>query len=349
MKKLKIKRIELDKGKISISLYFAFIVIAELGVAVGVSYGIAVLFEYVQGFTAALPSTVWMIIFSLCIGTVFALILNRFFFKPIKKLRDAMAEVAAGDFKQRLQSGSPAFEIQETYAYFNLMTEELQATEIIQSDFISNVSHEIKTPVSAIEGYAMLLQDESCSHEEQKQYVEKIILNTSRLSQLVGNILLLSKLDSQAIEGKISRFRLDEQIRGSIMLLEQNWESKNIELDVDLEEIQYQGIENLLSHVWTNIIGNAIKFSPLGSTIKITASVKDSNVICTIADEGSGIPEENMRHIFNRFYQCDNSHKQSGNGLGLSLAKKITDIHKGTISAKNLPEKGCVFTVILPI
>jgi len=242
-------KLKTDRGKLSISLYFAFIVAAELIVAVGVSYGVAVIFRYVPGPTEALPSSFWMIVFSIVIGLIFAFFLNRLFFKPIKKLSEAMKGVAAGDFKIRLSSKNLTHEVQDIYANFNLMTKELQATEIIQTDFISNVSHEIKTPISAVEGYAMLLQDTDCTKEEQQQYVEKILSNTNRLSELVGNILLLSKLESQAIETSKSRFRADEQIRRSIMLLEPKWEAKNIEFDVELDEVEFVGNEGLMFHV----------------------------------------------------------------------------------------------------
>ena len=351
MKKRNLMKMKLttDRGKLSISLYFAFIVAAELVVAVGVSYGIAVIFRYIPGPTAALPSSFWMIVFSLVIGLVFAFFLNRLFFKPIKRLSEAMNNVAKGDFKTKLHSKNVAHEVQDIYANFNLMTKELEATEILQTDFISNVSHEIKTPISAIEGYAMLLQDPDCTEEEQKQYVEKILFNTKRLSELVGNILLLSKLESQAIETSKKRFRVDEQIRRSIMLLEPKWDEKSIEFDVELEDAEFVGNEGLMFHVWNNIIGNAIKFSSNGGKIKLTLNTENDSAVFSCEDEGCGIPEESITHIFNKFYQCDSSRKSDGNGLGLALVKRITDIHGGKVLVRNLKEKGCIFTVILPL
>ena len=342
-------KLENDRGKLSISLYFAFIVAAELAVAVGVSYGIAVIFRYIPGPTAAFPSSFWMIIFSLVIGLVFAFFLNRLFFKPIKKLSEAMKNVAAGDFKVRLDSKNVTHEVQDIYANFNLMTKELEATEILQTDFISNVSHEIKTPISAVEGYAMLLQDPDCTKDEQKQYIEKILFNTNRLSELVGNILLLSRLESQAIETAKTHFRMDEQIRRSIMLLEPKWEAKNIEFDVELDDVEFFGNDGLTFHIWNNIIGNAIKFSANDGKIKLKLYTEQDKAIFSCEDEGCGIPEEAMTHIFNKFYQCDSSRKSDGNGLGLALVKRIIDIHSGKVLVQNLEEKGCRFTVVLPL
>lgn len=342
-------KMKTDRGKLSISLYFAFIVAAELVVAVGVSYGVAVLFRYLPGPTAAIPSSFWMVAFSIVIGLIFAFFLNRLFFKPIKKLSAAMKKVAAGDFKVRLDSKNVTHEVQDIYANFNLMTKELEATEMLQTDFISNVSHEIKTPISAVEGYVTLLQDTTCTEEEKQQYIDKILFNTNRLSELVGNILLLSKLEAQAIETSKTRFRADEQIRRSIMLLEPKWEAKNIEFDVELEDVEYVGNEGLIFHIWNNIIGNAIKFSSDEGKIKLKLHTDFGAAVFSCEDEGCGIPEEAMTHIFSKFYQCDSSRKSDGNGLGLALVKRIIDIHGGKVLVRNLEEKGCRFTVILPL
>jgi signal transduction histidine kinase len=227
------------------------------------------------------------------------------------------------------------------------MTRELAATEILKTDFVSNVSHEIKTPITAIEGYAMLLQGSETLSEEDSEYVDKILTNTQRLSELVGNVLLLSKIDNQAIETKAERFSLDEQIRQSILLLEPKWSEKNIELYVDLEHVIYEGNRGLMIHVWNNLIGNAIKFTPTDSTVKIMLSKGENNLVFEVEDQGSGIADMAINHIFDKFYQADSSHKQEGNGLGLSLAKRIIDIEGGQIKGEHI-EGGCRFTVILP-
>ena len=226
------------------------------------------------------------------------------------------------------------------------MAKELESTEIVQSDFVSNVSHEFKTPINAIEGYTTLLQGCEGLTPEEQEYVEKILFNTKRLSTLVGNILLLSKLENQSIVTNKTNFRLDEQIRQSIVMLEPAWEAKSIEFDAELESIEYTGNESLLYHVWDNIISNAIKFSPENSEIKIRLSKSASNIVFTVEDEGPGISDTTKKHLFDKFYQEDTSHKSEGNGLGLALTSRILAICQGSIDAENI-EGGCRFTVTL--
>ncbi|MBR3999543.1 MAG: HAMP domain-containing histidine kinase, partial [Clostridia bacterium] len=183
------------------------------------------------------------------------------------------------------------------------------------------------------------------SCEEETQYVEKILYNTKRLSGLVGNILLLSKIENQAIQTHQTSFRLDEQIRQSIVILEPEWVKKDIEFDVEMEDIELISSENLLYHVWNNLIGNAIKFSPDGGIIHLRLFSDSDGILFSVQDHGPGISEESQKHIFDKFYQADSSHKQEGNGLGLALVKKILHLCGGEVSAENVPEGGCRFTV----
>jgi signal transduction histidine kinase len=259
-----------------------------------------------------------------------------------------MSKVADGDFSVRIHSSSSSREIQEIYAGFNLMAEELQSTEILQTDFVSNVSHEFKTPINAIEGYSMLLQGNDDLTEEQREYVEKILFNTKRLSSLTGSILLLSKIENQKIATNNTSIRLDEQILETVVTLEPLWEAKNVDFDIDMGNISYFGNEMLMYHVWSNLIANAIKFGPVGGTVKLRLYVnRDGNTVFTVTDRGEGLSEDAKKHIFDKFYQGDSSHKEEGNGLGLSLVKKILDLEGGSIYAENVPEGGCRFTVTL--
>ena len=230
---------------------------------------------------------------------------------------------------------------------FNMMTKELKNTEVLQTDFVSNVSHEFKTPINAIEGYTTLLQGCDNLDETQQEYIEKILFNTNRLSTLVGNILLLSKIENQSIQTSRSKFRLDEQIRQSIVALEPAWEKKNIEFDVEMESIEYLGNESLFHHVWDNLIGNAIKFSPCGGLVVIRLEKDGKNILFVIEDNGPGLSEEAKKHLFDKFYQADSSHKQEGNGLGLALVKRILTIADGDIVAENKKDGGCRFSVHL--
>ena len=193
----------------------------------------------------------------------------------------------------------------------------------------------------------MLLQDDDNLTDEQKEYLQKIIFNTQRLSSLTGSILLLSKLENQSIVSNKTSFDLDEQIRKSILMLESAWEQKEIEFDVDLEDTDFVGNESLLHHIWDNLISNAIKFSHQGGKVSIKLQNLENKVIFTISDNGIGISEEEKNHIFDKFYQADSSHKQEGNGLGLALVKKIVDIEGGEIFVQSNDECGCTFTVVM--
>ena len=260
-----------------------------------------------------------------------------------------MKEVAGGNFQVNAQCASKLKDVQDIYANFNRMVKELGATETLQTDFISSVSHEFKTPINAIEGYAALLQDHQQTPEEQETYIEKILFNTRRLSTLTGNILLLSKINNQSISPQSSVFRLDEQVRQAILALERKWEEKDIQFDVDLDKITYTGYEKLLIHVWTNLIDNAIKFDPQGGSIRLRMCRQPDGILFTIDDNGPGIPLEEQERIFHKFYQSDNSREVDGNGLGLALVKQIVALSDGTIQVENLQGGGCRFTVWLPI
>ncbi len=332
------------KINISIRVWFTLLAMVGLGVSTTIA---GVVVEIIRMFKVPsyLPDVIWFVLISTGIGWFIHYFFSMKFINPVMKLNKAMKAVAEGDYSVRLEQKRELKEIQEIYLNFNLMAQELGATEILQTGFVSNVSHEFKTPINAIEGYATLLQgQEQSTISEKEAYVEKILLNTRRLSKLVGNMLLLSKLDNQVIQSKQTRFRLDEQIRQSIVILEPAWEAKDIEFDVEMEDIEYFGNESLLHHVWDNLISNAIKFSPQNGCIKIRMHIGEGSIVFSIEDEGPGIQEKDAKHIFDRFYQSDSSHKEEGNGLGLALVKQIIDICNGKISVENL-KVGCRFTV----
>lgn len=329
-------------------LRFTLLIIVTMAVIVFLSEMLTALLRKYFDIRIQIPDAVWAVLVSVVLGSAVTTFLGKKIFDPIQKLCEAMRSVADGDFEVRLDDQYGFQEIREIYGNFNLMTRALQSTEILQTDFVSNVSHEFKTPINAIEGYATLLQDEEkLLTEEQLQYVEKILFNTKRLSKLVGNILLLSKVDNQMIQAKQASFRIDEQIRQSIVLMESEWTRKNIDFDVDLETVEYTGSENLMLHVWDNLLGNAVKFSPQNGLIEIRLVHRGSRIIYTIADSGPGIPEEMQKHIFDRFYQSDSSHKEEGNGLGLALVKQIVGLAGGEVGVENIPGRGCRFTVTL--
>lgn len=337
-----------QRNRFSLRTRLTLFVTLEMLICILISYGVDVLFNHVILLGWKVPLELELVGVCLLVGILVTSQLSRYFFNPIKKLRGAMGKVAEGDFSVRLEEKSTSKEIMEIYIGFNLMAHELNATEILQTDFVSNVSHEFKTPINAIEGYSTLLQGGDNLDETQQEYVEKILFNTQRLSSLVGSILLLSKLENQQIPTNQSQFRLDEQIRQSVVALETAWVKKDIELDVELDRVCYTGNEQMMRHVWDNLISNAIKFSPEGSAVKLRLTKKEKKLIFAVYDQGPGLSEDAQKHIFDKFYQVDSSHKQEGNGLGLALVKRILTIEKGHVSVENLPEGGCCFTVTLP-
>lgn len=305
-------------------------------------------FRHWFGVTPELPIFVWAMVFSGTIGVAVTNHMTKMLIDPIAKLRSAMREVADGDFKVEVKCESRIQDVQDIYDSFNSMVRELSTTETLQTDFISDVSHEFKTPINAIEGYASLLEGEP-SPEEQRAYVEKILFNTRSLSALTGNILLLSKLSNQSILPQKTQFRLDEQIRQAIVALEQKWSEKELGFEVELAETPFFGYESLLPHVWTNLIGNAVKFSHKGGEIRIKMMRTEGAVVFTIEDDGPGIVPGDEEHIFTKFYQSESSHGMEGNGLGLALVRQIVEMSGGSVDVQNLEAGGCRFTVRLPL
>ncbi len=348
MKKIKFNyRSWKTKKRQSFKFYFVLFSMIVIASAISIGSAFNEVLNLLLSEDIEIPNYLITFTVSLIVGLILAFFIGKSLINPIKELKDLMNEVANGNLNIRANEKSIFDEIEDMKHYFNLMMKELSATETIQSDFISNVSHEFKTPLNAIDGYATLLSDDNITEIERKEYIEKIHFNARRMNELIQNILLLSKIDNQAINFKKNEYSLDEQIRQSILFLEPKWMEKNVEFDVDLDEVKFTGSESLMMHVWNNLIDNAIKFGPKSAIIKITLKNIGDEIIFTIEDEGPGIKGESIDFIFNKFYQIDTSHKSEGNGLGLSLVKKIIDIHEGSINVENLQDKGCKFTVKL--
>ena len=221
-------------------------------------------------------------------------------------------------------------------------------TETMQTDFVSHVSHEFRTPLAAIEGYATLLQDEAASDEERAQYAERILLSTRRLSVLVGDVLLLSKTERRGILPPPISYRLDEQVREALLAQETAWTDRQIEFDVELCEVTYEGQESLLYHVFSNLISNAVKYAPMGGQVRLSLSEEAETVTFTVEDNGPGIPEEERTRIFRKFYRADGARSSSGNGLGLALVKNVLETVGGQIAVSDVQPHGARFTVPLP-
>ncbi len=249
---------------------------------------------------------------------------------PIIQISEATKEVAKGDFSMKIDYKSDD-EIGILARNFNVMTAELSNMEYLRKDFISSVSHELKTPIASIQGFAEMLQNKNVTEENYQAYTNIIIEETKRLSHLSSNMLRLSKLDHQFIPESTNPFSIDEQIRRTVVLLEEKWSSKNLGFDIDLEKMDYMGDEAMIQQIWMNLIDNAIKFSRESGLISIQGKKNRDYVVIEIKDQGVGISQVDQRRVFEKFFQADKSHSIEGSGLGLAIVKKIVEIYGGEI------------------
>ncbi len=284
--------------------------------------------------------------------TVISVILMRISIKkmlqPIQQLTEATKKVASGDFHVKLETKRED-EIAELTKNFNEMVTDLGSIECLQKEFIDNVSHEIKTPISSIQGFAELLEDDTLSKEERKEYSNIIKEETNRLLNLSTNMLKLSKLQNQNKITQKEQIDITEQIRKAISLLEPKWSEKEIVFNISMEEKYFYGDEDLIFQVWVNIIENAIKFSKQYGKIDISLKEKENWIEIKIEDYGRGMDEEEKKKIFTRFYQIDKSHSGQGSGLGLAIVKRIVELSKGTIEVESQKDIGTTITIRLPI
>lgn len=274
--------------------------------------------------------------------------ISRKIVNPIKKITDATKKVASGDFTIELETKRDD-EIGELTHNFNKMVKELNSIECLQKDFINNVSHEIKTPISSIQGFAKLLEADDLSKEERKEYAEIIKEESDRLLYLSTNILKLAKLENQERIMNKTKFNIAEQIRRTISVLEPKWKEKNIKFNVSLKEQEFLGEKDLMYQVWMNIIENSIKFSKQDGQIDVKMKTNQDSIIVEIKDYGIGMEEEEAKKIFDRFYQVDKSHTKPGAGLGMTIAKKIVELSGGKIEVTSKLNESTTFIVTLPI
>lgn len=287
---------------------------------------------------------------SIPIGLFVSMAAVKFPLKPVRDLIDGMDALAAGDFKIRMNAGSimkryPTFVgVSES---FNKMAEELECTEMLRSDFINNFSHEFKTPIVSIAGFAKLLKRGDLSPQQQREYLDIIEEESMRLSYMATNVLNLTKVENQTILSEVSEFNLSEQVRSCILMLERKWDSKNLDLQLEFGEHMICANEELLKQVWINLLDNAIKFTPDGHTVQVRISENDSGLLVAVMNTGSDISPEDQKKIFNKFYQADQSHATQGNGVGLAVVKRIVELHGGEIDVCSENDV-TVFSVHLP-
>lgn len=272
--------------------------------------------------------------------------------KPMKELAEATAKVAQGDFSiyvPPIHTMDKLDYLDVMIADFNKMVEELGSIETLKTDFFSNVSHEIKTPIAVIQNNAELLQNGNGTEAQRQEYIEAILQATHRLSGLITNMLNLNKLEKQVIQPVPEPFDVSAQLCECALQFEDIWEKKNITFDADIEErVMIEADAGLLEIVWTNLLSNAMKFTPEGGSVCITQTSDQDRITVCVSDTGCGMDENTLKRIFDKFYQGDTSHATEGNGLGLALVQRILQLSDGTIAVKSVPGKGSVFTVTLP-
>lgn len=285
---------------------------------------------------------------SILIGTVLTFVLSHLPLRPLNQLIQAIHRVAEGNFETKINFKHPK-EFRELADCFNQMTEELAGIEMLRSDFVNNFSHEFKTPIVSILGFANLLKKGNLSEAEHSEYLDIMISECKRLSSLSTNVLNLSKVESLSLLTDVTEYNAGEQVREAILLVEPKWNAKNISFDLDIEDIRITANLSLLQQVWVNLIDNAVKFSQDNSTISIGVTQSNHNFIFTIKDNGIGMNTETLERIFDKFYQGDLSHSTEGNGLGLPLVWKIIKLHHGSVKVSSHPGKGSIFVVTLPV
>lgn len=271
--------------------------------------------------------------------------------RPVKNIIKGLNKITSGDFNKKIPN---ILELTDTNQFniiidqINKMAEELGGVETLRTDFIANVSHELKTPLSAINNYGTLLQSPDLTEDERIEYAKAVTENSRRLANLITNILKLNKLENQQIYPKAEPYNLSEQLCECLLGFETVWEQKNIEIDTDIEEnVIISADSELLSLVWNNLFSNAIKFTDNGGTVFVGLKKENEYAIVTVTDTGCGMSAETGKHIFEKFYQGDTSHAVKGNGLGLALVKRVVDIMNGEISVQSELGKGSTFTVKL--
>ena len=350
------KRRKEREQRFSLTLLLAFIVFLVLLVALSLAaLTIYLLIEFdviasIDGQVDFGSLLIFMSLISLVIGSALTVLLGKIPLSPINKLVNGMNNLADGKFETRLEyarpiENHPAFV--EISGSFNRMAEQLQNTEMLRGDFINNFSHEFKTPIVSIAGFAEILESDDLSEEDRAQYISAIKEESRRLASMATNILELTKVENQSILTDVSHYNVSEQLRSALVLLEGKWSKLNIELDFDFDEYYISGNEEFLKQVWINLLDNAIKFVDEGGTISAKITPSENDLRIDISNTGTTIPVEKQKYIFNKFYQVDESHSTKGNGIGLAIVKRIVELHNGSVSVKS--ENGLTtFTVCLP-
>ena len=292
---------------------------------------------------------VLLLVVAVAAVAVLITIMSRSTTNPIRELSRAAKEIAGGNYDVTVPERDRVEEFGELERNFNLMTAELRANEYLRKDFISSVSHQLKTPLSILNGYAQLLAGGGLSAEEEREYSQTIAQESDRLVGLIDDMLRLSRIDHREIQRKAEIFPLGEQLRRAVLQLEPRWSAAGLNVSADIPDFDYTGDSELLYQVWVNLLENAVKFTPAGGRIGVSLAAAENAATVTVWDTGCGMDEDTLPRIFEQFYQGDTDRRGDGCGLGLALCKRIVELHGGAISAESRPGEGSRFTVSLPV
>ena len=304
-------------------------------------------FHVTDHFTAAGYETLGTLVIFILIIVPMNTIIYRRRIREINTLSEGISSVAGGNYGTRIES-KKGDQMTPVYEDFNKMCAELSSVQILRNDFINSYSHEFKTPIASINGFASLLLEKDLSEEQRQEYLKIIVDESARLSNLANNTILLSKLSSQQIVTDTQRYDISEQIRQCAIILSKSWLNKKIEFSGEFPPAMFVGNKELMQHLWLNLLGNAIKFTPTGGEITAEVLLRDGSILVQISDTGEGMSKETLSHLFDPYYQGDASHSGQGLGLGLSIAKRIVELCGGSIAVQSEPGTGSKFTVALP-
>lgn len=327
---------------LTLQTFFVVLIVVVIASAIALMYRVAITDMHMIGVLSMLVPIVVLV-------TLVNFLFTRYIYRYLDKISDAMQKVADGDYTVRLDAEKDQ-PFRELYRNFNTMAEELGGVEMLKNDFINGYAHELRTPITSINGFAeMLLNDDgTLSREEKRSYLEIIASESRRLADLAGNSLLMSRLDTQKIIPDKKPFSLDEQLRRCSILLSGQWTEKELDMTMDLDEAVYVGDYDLMQHLWINLLTNAVKYTPKGGSITVTLKNEEKFIAVSVADTGKGIPPEDRERIFDKYYQTDKSHSKRGLGLGLAICKRIVQLCNGSLTVESEVGVGSTFTVKLP-
>ncbi len=350
------KKRAMKKILLSLYHYFCFFLLMAFLISCCMLLFLSILAESMdivyteENINAAAVLTFWNVVFLSLICTVIDGLRRKIMVdRPVKKIVSAAERIAKGDYTVRikpLSSINRADGLDTVAECFNKMAEELSGVETLQTDFIANVSHELKTPIAVMQNYGQLLESPDLSEEERIKYAGAVSDACRRLADLVTNILKLNKLENKQVYPAVQSYELSEQLCSCLLNFESVWEEKQIKIETALEEaVRIEADPELLSLVWNNLFSNAFKFTEAGGKVGVALFAEGDFAVVKVSDTGCGITPEVGKHIFEKFYQGDSSHATEGNGLGLALVKRVVDILQGEICIESIPGEGTVFTV----